>query len=176
MNEQLAVSSGVALRKQGNLLHFFDLGTNAFAIAAFVFGVLAVITTGNGLLQIWLALTDQGELLLAGAGLATFGIAAGAAVIACLRAKAARERRPSSDLPLLATLDLDQQVLRDGTGQVLARLSDIHFEARYALGSRTRRLSVRWAGGERHLVNGTPFGGGLWAIQSELERRGFVVR
>lgn len=176
MNEQLAVSSGVALRRVGSRLLFVDLGTNAFAITAFVLGVLALITTLNGVLQVWLALTASGELLLAGASLAAVGIAAGCGAIACLRAKAARERLPSASLPLLATLDLEQHVLRDRKGQVLAQLNGIHFETGYQLASRTRRLLVRWAGGELRLVNGTPFGGGLSAIRRELERQGFVVR
>jgi hypothetical protein len=176
MHGQLAVSSGVALRQEGERLHFVALGTGWVPVAAFVLGLLGFILSVNGLVQMALALTAKGELLILGVILTTLGLAFAYGAVLCLKAKTARERLPTTALQTLAMLDLADSLLRDGLGRPLAQLSEIHFEKRFQFASSSRRLVVRWARGELDLVKGDPFGGGLWAIESELVRRGFSVR
>jgi hypothetical protein len=175
MDGQLAVSSGVGLRQEGELLHFVRLGTRAWVLAAFVLGLLALILLLNGLVQVALAFSGGNGQPLAGGVMAGVGGIVALAATRCWGLKRAHEALPTSALRKLATLDLGNQTLLDGKGRVLARLSDVRFERRFQVTSSSRRLVVCWPEGELPLVNGDPFAGGLWAIQSALESRGFRI-
>jgi hypothetical protein len=176
MDGQLAVSSGVALRQHGQNVRFVELDTGWIPVTTFVLLLLTLVLGVNGIAQLWLGVTGDGQLSILGVVMLLVAVGFGYGALRCVRLRRKRERLPSSVLRSLAELDRQAGVLRDGAGRVLAPLARIHFEKRFQLGSSSRRLVVCWPEGQRDLVNGNPFAGGLWAIESELTRLGFTVR
>lgn len=168
--EQLAVSSGVALRKVGGRLYFVDLGISWVPTTGFVFGLLALIFTLNGLLQLALSFTGQGILLIA-AILTPLGLLLGALSWKVFKIGRARTHAPMEGLKTVAIVDLNQGWLLDGRAQAVAYLNQVTFTTRFQWNSSSRRLVARWPGGELSLVQGNPFGGGLFAITHALAQQ-----
>src|SRR5690606_27729311 len=117
--EQLAESSGVALRRIDGRLYFVDLGISWVPTTSFVLGILALILTLNGLLQLGLSLTGQGIWLL-GVVLTPMGLLFGTFAWKVFKSGRTRSNAPTHELRTLAVIDLNQGWLLDGRGQAVA--------------------------------------------------------
>jgi hypothetical protein len=176
LDDQLAVSSGVALRRVDGRLYFVELKSAWIPTTTFVLGLLAFILTVNGGVQLILTLGGGGGLLVLGLILTTIGPLLGFATVKLFKLGVTRRELPTDQLRTLAILDLSQGALLDGEGRYLAPLSEVSFPTRFQWTSSSRRLVARWPGGELNLVDGNPFAGGLVNIQYELARQGFEVK
>lgn len=157
--------------EQGRL-HFADLRIGWAGTTSFVLALIGFIFVINGVVQVAIAISGKGMLLL---GLILVAVGAGALFLWRLAARAVKRRRerPLEQLPTLLILDLPRGLVLDANGSVLAPLGSLRFTRQMQATSSSRRLVAEWPGGGRTLVRGNPFAGGLSDVVSELERRGF---
>lgn len=137
----------------------------------FVLGLAAALTGFNALFQLLMAATRSGSWPLA-LGLAGLSAVLVVALVAVLRARRrAKGQGPHYEL----VLDRARGVLLDGAGQVLAPLGGVSFQRQWQVGSSSRALACRWAGGSRVVARGNPFGESVDGIADVLARAGLPV-
>lgn len=170
---EIAYSSGVSLRREGQRLYFVDVGAGWMVIVIFICALLGFIAGVNGVVQGALALSGSGSLIAA-IILLPVSVACLLAIPPLLRRKKQRRSASSAELTVLAIVDLEQGLLLDARGQALAPLSQVQFKRRFQAASSSPALAAVWPGGSRVLVHGTPFDGGIADVGYQLERLGLM--
>lgn len=155
-------------------LHFADLDLSGVATLRFVFALVTVIASINGLVQVWMAIAGAVSFVVP---LVLWVLAVAFAGLWYLVSRTAKRKRerPVEELRILLVLDRVRGVVADATGHVLAPLDALRFRRAFQPTSSSRRLVAEWPGGQRTLVRGNPFAGGLSDVAYELERLGFRV-
>jgi hypothetical protein len=163
----LADNGGYALVEDGPRLLFFQRRILPSWLP-FVCGLLALITLGNGLVQLVLGHPAPGAILL--------GV--GAASVLALHAVQTRRRAvrlaPLDPGQALVVIDLEHRVLRNGRGDELAALETVRVERTMQLTSSARAVRVVWPGGTVMVYRGDPLtpGGSIEAAVEALRERG----
>lgn len=134
-------------------------------VVAFVFALVGVILTGNGIAQLVL-----GELIAFGIAASVFGALVIWAAVGLVRAR--NRQRAVAPLRPLLQLDFTSGMLLDAAGQPLAPLHEVGFAAAMQLTSSARALHCRWPGGDVVVLRGDAFGGGIAPAIDALRSRG----
>lgn len=170
----IARCGGYELVEVGPRLHFVDRDIGAHTIALFVLGLLAFITSVNGVLQLALSF-DGGGIALLGAVLLVVGVGFGWVTHLVARARRARLALPASGLRLIVALDRERGTIEDGHGRVFGPLAGARFRRAFQIGSSSRALELAYVGGSIVVGRGSPFHGGVDELEDALRARGFVV-
>ena len=166
----LADNGGYVLAEDGARLLFFRRRILPTWLA-FVLGLLAVVALVNGVVQIVVASTAAGAVLLA------LGVLSGLG----LRVVLARRRRAKAAAldPVTAVLaiDLRTRTLRDGLGSTLAPLDQVRIDRAMQATSSSRALRVSWPDGALVVYRGDPFAprGSIAEPVAALQQRGLPV-
>lgn len=170
----VATCGGYELIEDGPRLLFVNRGSSWYGVALFVMGLLAVITSANGVLWLVPGVFPGGGgfgaalLLLLAAAFCTAFI-----LLRRARARSATESFRSEHVILIA--DRAQNALTDSGGRPFAPLDGVVFRSAMQVTSSSRCIEVNFAGGTRVVARGSPFSGSIGGFQKALRARGLRV-
>jgi uncharacterized membrane protein len=172
----IARCGGFELLEDGPRLIFVDRGTSWFGVALFVVGLLAFITSGNGVLWVVLSIGGNRDALVPALILLPLGALFVTAFVLLWKAKARRAKDPApTPDQVLMIADRAQNALTDAAGRPFAPLDGAVFRSAMQLGSSSSCLEVGFAGGTRVIARGSPFSGSIDDMQDALRARGLRV-
>lgn len=173
---ELATGSGTAILKDGERLVVVDRGGPGLSIALFVAALLTFIVTANGFIQLGMALGDTGGGFTVAAILCALGAVAGVVLYGLMRFRKRRKQIPLNQLRVICVLDFAQGQLLDAGGRSLGPLSKVTMRRKFQVTSSTPALVLVCAGRSVLLAKGSPFGGGIGALEHTLEQYNIVRR
>lgn len=166
----LADNGGYVLAEDGARLLFLERRILPSWVP-FVAGLLALITFGNGVVQLAIGNPAAGAVL----------VVLGALSALALRV-ARHSRRQAKSAPLdpstaLLVIDLGARTLLDASGRVLASLDDVRIDRSMQLTSSARALRVTWADGSAVVYRGDALqpGGSIAVATEALQTRGLTI-
>ncbi len=170
----LAVCGGYELIEDGPRLLFVHRGTDAYAIALYVTGLVAFIVGANGIGQVAFAVSGRGHLV---AGLILVLVASLAVwlFVFLWKAKKAKAERGLEPQNICLAIDLAHGALLDAGGRPFAALEGVSFRSVFQVASSSRALELCYSGGTRIVARGSPFTGSIAGFVAVLRQRGFRV-
>lgn len=171
----IATCGGYELIEDGPRLLFVNRGSSWYSVALFVVGLLAVITSANGVFWLVAGLSSDGGGF--GVALALLPLAAVFVTVFILlwraQARSAKEGFRSEHIILVA--DRARNALTDSGGRPLASLDGAVFRSAMQVTSSSRCLEVIFAGGAQVVARGSPFSGSIGGFQKALRERDLRV-
>ena len=159
-------AGGYAIIEDQNRVYFIDMRTHLFFIALFVFSLLAIITTLNGLVFIFINKVEVSAIL------ATPALLSYLALYFFTRTRKRRERLasqlPVSEKCLLATVDLNTRLLSIKNTRI--PLNEIRFDYLFSFTSSARPLAIIHGKEKYLLARGNPLIFVLKPFESYIDR------
>jgi hypothetical protein len=165
--QTIATCGGYEMVEVGPRIYFIDRGTGGYAIALFVLGLLTVIASVNGIVQL-----GMGNLM-AGLIIGAVGAVFGAVFALVLRARRARLALRWDQNPTIAFIDRETGSAHDPAGQALAPLTHVAFAPVFQIASSSQALAMKLPRGEIVIARGSPFSGSIDDFTDALRARGF---
>jgi len=157
----LADTGGLVVTDDGRRVLVFDRNTGGLAVTAFVFGIVALVLLGFGVVASFALSNVVGACFLA-AGVA---VAVGAHV--AFRAFRRRRTQPLHECRSVAVIDRKLGLFSYAGGAVLP-LDQVRFQRRMQLGSSSPKLVAVLPCSTRVLKRGNPFDGGIGDVDQVL--------
>ena len=161
--ELVKKEGGYALFKSGEELHFVDYKTSGLYTSIFVFGLIALITLLNVVLQLFL-----------GKGLVISALLIPGLICLFLWRKQKAKRRmlevaPNKDNTVLI-VDLSERAVYNSEREKMGTLGQCRFAYQAQLTSSAKKLMFYYPEGNRFIAKGNPFGGGNRPFRNELKK------
>ena len=165
----LAEQGACVIAEIGPQVLVIDRGNAPTEMTVLVLTMTTLICGGFGLVSLFSALTGSFSLLttIIGAALLAVGIGAFRAMLSAGEALRRVRLTPLSVCPRLAVFDRETQFYLDNAGEIVARLSEVRFEAQTRL--LTSSLIAVTPFGARVLMSGNVFRGGIGTLDSVLD-------
>jgi hypothetical protein len=159
----LADTGGLVVTDDGRRVLVFDRCTGVLTVLAFVFGVLAIVVCGFGLVALFAAVLSR--------ALSAVVVAVGV-VLAVLTYLVARKIRGRRGQPLhrcrpVAVIDRKLGLFSYGGGAIVP-LDQVRFARKMQIGSGSPKLVAVTPGGTKVLKRGNPFDGGVGNVDELL--------
>ncbi len=159
----LTDTGALVVAEEGQRVIVFDRNTGTPATAAFVLGILALVTGGFGIV----ALVGGVLPALAAAAFLAVGVIAAGAAGWLVRTIRRRRSLPLPQCRTVAVLDR-KRGLFSSAGGALVGLDQVRFERRMQMTSSSPKLVAITPGGVRVLKRGNPFDGGIGNVDAVL--------
>ncbi len=166
--QKLAESSGTVAFEHNNVVTLARKPAQWTTTFLFVTGLITLITCANGVIQM---IIHRGNLLpsiiLMAIGFLFMGIS-----IYVARYRKKINAKPFDQLQAICAFDFNSGVLLDARLQPIASLHEVHIKRALQLASSSSALVVVSPLGSMTLVKGSPFSGGVSAVENALVSRG----
>jgi hypothetical protein len=157
----LADTGGLVVTDDGRRVLVFDRNTGGLAITAFVFGIVALVLLGFGVVASFALSNVVGACFLAA------GVAVAVGALVAFRAFRRRRTRPLHECRSVAVIDRKLGLFSYAGGAVLP-LDQVRFQRRMQLGSSSPKLVAVLPRSTRVLKRGNPFDGGIGDVDQVL--------
>lgn len=157
----LADTGGLVVTDDGRRVLVFDRNTGGLAITAFVFGIVALVLLGSGVVASFALSNVVGACFLAA------GVAVAVGALVAFRAFRRRRTRPLHECRSVAVIDRKLGLFSYAGGAVLP-LDQVRFQRRMQLGSSSPKLVAVLPRSTRVLKRGNPFDGGIGDVDQVL--------
>jgi hypothetical protein len=157
----LADTGGLVVTDDGRRVLVFDRNTGGLAVTAFVFGIVALVLLGFGVVASFALSNVVGACFLAA------GVAVAVGALVAFRAFRRRRTRPLHECRSVAVIDRKLGLFSYAGGAVLP-LDQVRFERRMQLGSSSPKLVAVLPRSTRVLKRGNPFDGGIGDVDRVL--------
>jgi len=169
--QTIATCGGYEMVEDGPRIYFIDRGTNGYAVALFVLGLITVIGGVNAVVQL---ASGRRHFL---AGLILLGVASVFAAVFMLVLRARKRRlalRWNEHAPL-AFIDRQTGAAHDADGHPVAPLAQVAFRPVFQLGSSSKALALHHPNGSIVVARGSPFAGSVDDFVDALRARGLAA-
>jgi hypothetical protein len=157
----LADTGGLVVTDDGRRVLVFDRNTGGLAVTAFVFGIVALVLLGLGVVASFALSNVVGACFLAA------GVAVAVGALVAFRAFRRRRTRPLHECRSVAVIDRKLGLFSYAGGAVLP-LDQVRFQRRMQLGSSSPKLVAVLPRSTRVLKRGNPFDGGIGDVDQVL--------
>jgi hypothetical protein len=157
----LADTGGLVVTDDGRRVLVFDRNTGGLAVTAFVFGIVALVLLGFGVVASFALSNVVGACFLAA------GVAVAFGALVAFRAFRRRRTRPLHECRSVAVIDRKLGLFSYAGGAVLP-LDQVRFQRRMQLGSSSPKLVAVLPRSTRVLKRGNPFDGGIGDVDQVL--------
>ena len=159
----LADTGGLVVTDDGRRVLVFDRCTGVLTVLAFVFGVLAIVVCGFGLVALFAA------VLPAAAAAVVLAVGVGLVVLTYLviRKVGSRRGQPLHRCRPVAVIDRKLGLFSSGGGAIVP-LDQVRFARKMQMGSGSSKLVAVTPGGTMVLKRGNPFDGGVGNVDELL--------
>ncbi|MDT7754934.1 MAG: hypothetical protein QOH27_832 [Mycobacterium sp.] len=157
----LADTGGLVVTDDGRRVLVFDRNTGGLAVTAFVFGIVALVLLGSGVVASFALSNVVGACFLAA------GVAVAVGALVAFRAFRRRRTRPLHECRSVAVIDRKLGLFSYAGGAVLP-LDQVRFQRRMQLGSSSPKLVAVLPRSTRVLKRGNPFDGGIGDVDQVL--------
>jgi hypothetical protein len=157
----LADTGGLVVTDDGRRVLVFDRNTGGLAVTAFVFGIVALVLLGFGVVASFALSNVVGACFLAA------GVAVAVGALVAFRAFRRRRTRPLHECRSVAVIDRKLGLFSYAGGAVLP-LDQVRFERRMQLCSSSPKLVAVLPRSTRVLKRGNPFDGGIGDVDRVL--------
>lgn len=159
----LADTGGLVVTDDGRRVLVFDRCTGVLTVLAFVFGVLAIVVCGFGLVALFAA------VLPAAAAAVVLAVGVGLVVLTYLviRKIGSRRGQPLHQCRPVAVIDRKLGLFSYGGGAIVP-LDQVRFARKMQMGSGSSKLVAVTPGGTMVLKRGNPFDGGVGNVDELL--------
>jgi hypothetical protein len=157
----LADTGGLVVTDDGRRVLVFDRNTGGLAVTAFVFGIVALVLLGFGVVASFALSNVVGACFLAA------GVAVAVGALVAFRAFRRRRTRPLHECRSVAVIDRKLGLFSYAGGAVLP-LDQVRFQRRMQLGSSSPKLVAVLPRSTRVLKRGNPFDGGIGDVDRVL--------
>ncbi|MDT5399258.1 MAG: hypothetical protein QOK33_2489 [Mycobacterium sp.] len=157
----LADTGGLVVTDDGRRVLVFDRNTGGLAVTAFVFGIVALVLLGFGVVASFALSNVVGACFLAA------GVAIAVGALVAFRAFRRRRTRPLHECRSVAVIDRKLGLFSYAGGAVLP-LDQVRFQRRMQLGSSSPKLVAVLPRSIRVLKRGNPFDGGIGDVDRVL--------
>jgi hypothetical protein len=157
----LADTGGLVVTDDGRRVLVFDRNTGGLAVTAFVFGIVALVLLGFGVVASFALSKVVGACFLAA------GVAVAVGALVAFRAFRRRRTRPLHECRSVAVIDRKLGLFSYAGGAVLP-LDQVRFQRRMQLGSSSPKLVAVLPRSTRVLKRGNPFDGGIGDVDQVL--------
>ncbi|MCW2590512.1 MAG: hypothetical protein JWQ86_2939 [Mycobacterium sp.] len=157
----LADTGGLVVTDDGRRVLVFDRNTGGLAVTAFVFGIVALVLLGFGVVASFALSNVVGACFLAA------GVAVAVGALVAFRAFRRRRTRPLHECRSVAVIDRKLGLFSYAGGAVLP-LDQVRFQRRMQLGSSSPKLVAVLPRSTRVLKRGNPFDGGIGDVDQVL--------
>jgi hypothetical protein len=176
MSRIVVETAGCVVVEEGPRVHFAHRSGGGLMIAAFVLGLLTLITTVNGVAQIALAFSSGGGHALAGVVLLGLGTVVGGSFAFVIRRYRRVRAAGVETLPRMLSIDRSRGVLLDGVGRELGLVGFARTQRTFQAASSYRALTITWQGGSVVVARGSPFVGDVGPIEEVFRSCGVGTR
>jgi hypothetical protein len=160
-SQVLADTGGLVVTDDGRRVLVFDRNTGGLAVTAFVFGIVALVLLGFGVVASFALSNVVGACFLAA------GVAVAVGALVAFRAFRRRRTRPLHECRSVAVIDRKLGLFSYAGGAVLP-LDQVRFQRRMQLGSSSPKLVAVLPRSTRVLKRGNPFDGGIGDVDQVL--------
>lgn len=157
----MADTGGLVVTDDGRRVLVFDRNTGGLAVTAFVFGIVALVLLGFGVVASFALSNVVGACFLAA------GVAVAVGALVAFRAFRRRRTRPLHECRSVAVIDRKLGLFSYAGGAVLP-LDQVRFQRRMQLGSSSPKLVAVLPRSTRVLKRGNPFDGGIGDVDQVL--------
>lgn len=165
----VASSSGCVLWNDQNKLFAIRTSSGGLSIAIFVFLLLAIIFSANGILWTIFGINARVESFLPGIIFLVMGAGFSLFTFKFIQSK----RKSNNLLPhqgnCICVFDLTTRKIYDGNEKELGTFADSSLERKFQMTSSSKKLVLVCRGKEILLAKGNPFDGGIYAVESYLK-------
>ncbi len=169
---KLAESSGTVIYDSGNKLYITKKPAQWTSTFLFVTGLLAFLFIANGVLQLFLFKNPHGAIPFAAILLTALGVTFIAVFWSVLRYRKKINNLPFDELKQICVIDFTTNNLLDSEETILCSLNDVILDRKMQLGSSSPALILKWNKNKLLLVKGSPFSGGVSAVEGALISKG----
>lgn len=169
---KLAESSGTVIYDRGNKLYITKKPAQWTSTLLFVTGLLAFLFIVNGILQFFLFKNPHGSVSLVGITLTISGIVFVAIFWSILRYRKKINELPFNELKKICVVDFTNNNLLDADENILSSLDNVKLDRKMQLGSSSPALIFKWNKNKLVIVKGSPFSGGVTAVEVALMSKG----
>lgn len=159
----LADTGGLVVTDDGRRVLVFDRCTGVLTVLAFVFGVLAIVVCGFGLVALFANVLSRA---LAAVVLAV-GVVLAVLTFVVVRKIRGRRGQPLHQCRSVAVIDRKLRLFSYGGGAIVP-LDQVRFARQMQIGSASPKLVAVTPGGTKVLKRGNPFDGGLGTVDELL--------
>ena len=157
----LADTGGLVVTDDGRRVLVFDRNTGGLAVTAFVFGIVALVLLGFGVVASFALSNVVGACFLAA------GVAVAVGALVAFRAFRRRRTQPLHECRSVAVIDRQLGLFSYAGGAVLP-LDQVRFQRRMQFGSSSPKLVAVLPCSTRVLKRGNPFDGGIGDVDQVL--------
>lgn len=157
----MADTGGLVVTDDGRRVLVFDRNTGGLAVTAFVFGIVALVLLGFGVVASFALSNVVGACFLAA------GVAVAVGALVAFRAFRRRRTRPLHECRSVAVIDRKLGLFSYAGGAVLP-LDQVRVQRRMQLGSSSPKLVAVLPRSTRVLKRGNPFDGGIGDVDQVL--------
>lgn len=169
---KLAESSGTVIYDRGNKLYITKKPAQWTSTFLFVTGLLAFLFIANGVLQLFLFKNSHGAIPFAAILLTTLGVIFIIVFWSTLRYRKKINEIPFDELEKICVIDFTNNNLLDAKENVLSSLDYITLDRKMQFASNSPALIFKWNKNKLLLVKGSPFSGGVTAVEGALISKG----
>lgn len=169
---KLAESSGTVIYDRGNKLYITKKPAQWTSTFLFVSGLLAFLFIVNGVLQFFLFKNPHGAVSVVGIVLTILGFVFVALFWSVLRYRKKINEIPFDELKKICVIDFTNNNLIDSEENFLCSLNDVKLNRKMQLGSSSPALVFKWNKNKLLIVKGSPFSGGVTAVEGALISKG----
>ena len=159
----LADTGGLVVTDDGRRVLVFDRCTGVLTVLAFVFGLLAIVFCGFGLVALVAAVPSRGM----GVVVVAVGVVLAVTTYLVVRKIRGRRGQPLHQCRPIAVIDRKLGLFSYGGGAVVA-LDQVSFARKIQISSGSSKLVAVTPGGIKVLKRGNPFDGGVGNVDELL--------
>ena len=170
------LSSGYSVQKKEEKLYIINHHTGSLYIMLFIFALIGAITSMNAIIVPIFIYNEGDNPLLPGT------IILGGALLIwyffSLVRKAIKRRhcKPIGECDVLVIIDLKKNSLCDANERQLASLQQVYLQKKFQFSSSDPAYALVWPTGEKIIVRGNVFAGGVANVVNALQGYGISVR
>lgn len=169
---KLAESSGTIIYDSGNKIFICKKPSQWTTTALFVTGLLSFIFIVNGVLQLFVFKNAQNATSTIGIVLLALGTIFALIVWRILSYRKKINSIPFEKLKNICVIDFTNNNLLDSNNNILASLDDVTLKRKMQLASSSPKLVLMSNKKSLVLVKGSPFSGGITAVEIALISKG----
>lgn len=169
---KLAESSGTIIYDSGNKLFISKKPAQWITTALFVTGLLSFIFIVNGVLQLFVFKNAQNATSTIGIVLLALGTIFSLIVWRILAYRKKINFIPFEKLKNICVIDFTNNNLLDSNNNILTSLDTVTMKRKMQLASSSPKLILNWNKKSIVLVKGSPFSGGVSAVERALISKG----
>lgn len=169
---KLAESSGTIIYDSGNKLFISKKPAQWTTTGLFVTGLLSFIFIVNGVLQLFVFKNAHGPIYPIGIILSIVGIVFALVFWRILAYRKKINALSFEKLKNICVIDFTNNNLLDSNNNILSSLDTVTMKRKMQLASSSPKLILNWNKKSLVLVKGSPFSGGVTAVENALISKG----